>query len=165
MEVDAKAILYMVAKEFELKRGSFNERLKLQKVIYLLQAFDVQLGYGFGWYKYGPYSQDLVKDAYSVLGSRKSEYERAASEGNWNFSQKTLGKFAEFRKICGDFLESSEKVELLASVKFVKNMWCSDVEKAEFASEFKKYKPQLCNNTSVDDDSIKAAFDLCEKSI
>ena len=39
--------------DFSMDR--FNDRLKLQKIIYLLQAFDVYLGYNFGWYLRGPY--------------------------------------------------------------------------------------------------------------
>jgi uncharacterized protein YwgA len=163
MEVDAKAILCMLAKRFELKRDSFGERLRLQKVVYLLQAFGVKLGYGFGWYRYGPYSQNLVSDAYSVLGSRRSEYERAAEEGEWQFSPDTEAKFSEFETICGDYLDSVEAVELLASVRFVRNVWYPDVNKEDFPEEFKKHKKRLCKKTPVDDLSIKAAFDVCER--
>ncbi len=164
MEIDARAVLYMVAREFQLKRDSFGERLKLQKVVYLLQAFGVQLGYGFGWYKYGPYSQDLVSDAYAVLGSRKSEYERAASEGEWKFSPETLAKFREFKKICGLFLDSPEKAELLASVRFVKNVWCSHLDdKSEFSTEFLKHKPRLCNGELTKREDVEEAFEVCRR--
>ena len=162
MEVDAKAILYVLTKRFGLKRNSFEERLRLQKVVYLLQAFGVKLGYGFGWYKYGPYSQNLVNDAYSVLGSRRSEYERAADEGEWGFSPDTEIKFQEFETICKDHLHSAEGVELLASVRFVRNMWCPDVNKEDFPEEFKKHKKRLCKKTLVTDAAIRAAFDICE---
>ena len=162
MEIDVKAVLYMLTQEFGLGRSSFNERLKLQKVIYLLQSFGVKLGYGFGWYKYGPYSQDLVSDAYSVLGSQKSEYERVAREEKWAFSKETKAKFAQFKDICKDFLGSSEKLELLASVQFVKNMWCSGVAKDKFAEEFKKHKKLLFNKTPVDTSEIEVAFDICK---
>ncbi len=163
MEVDAKVILYMLAKEFGLGRDSFAERLRLQKVIYLLEASGAQLGYGFGWYKYGPYSQDLVSDAYAVLGSQKSEYERAAFEGNWCFSNETKERFDKFRETCSDYLASPEKAELLASVRFIKKMWCSsDIDREEFVDEFKKHKRQLYNNNEpVQDSEIKAAFDIC----
>ncbi len=163
MEVDARAILYMVANEFGLKRDSFRERVKIQKVIYLLQASGIQLGYGFGWYKYGPYSQDLVNDAYTVLGSRKSEYERAAREGSWDFSRETKDEFDKFRDCLGKTLDSLEELELLASVRFVKNMWLSDVKKEDFAEDFKKRKKKLCGGSEVTDPKINAAFDMCNK--
>ena len=163
MEVDARAILYMVAKKFGLKRDTFKERLKLQKVVYLLQASGIQLGYGFGWYKYGPYSQDLVNDAYTVLGSRKSEYERAESKGNWGFSDETEAEFTKFRGCLGKALDSLEELELLASVRFVKNMWLSDVEKEDFAEGFMKRKKKLCENHEVTPEMINKAFDICNK--
>ena len=160
MKVDEKAILYMVAKKFGLKRDSFEERLKLQKIIYLLQDSGMQLGYGFGWYKYGPYSQDLVSDAYAVLGSRKSEYERAATEERWGFNDETKGKFRDFKRICGAYLKAPEKAELLASVRFVRNMWCPDVDKTAFTEEFLRRKPRLWNKTAERTD-IEKAFDVC----
>lgn len=162
MEIDAKAILYMVANEFGLKRDSFEERLKLQKIIYLLQASGIQLGYGFGWYKYGPYSQDLVNDAYSVLGSRRSEYEEAATQGKWGFSAETKAKFEQFKDKFNSTLGSLEEAELLASVRFVKNMWCQDVDREEFVREFIKHKKQLYNDKDITEESIKSAFDMCK---
>lgn len=164
MEIDAKAILYMVAKEFGLKRDSFGERLRLQKTVYLLQGFGMQLGYGFGWYRYGPYSQDLVSDAYTVLGARKSEYERAANEGGWDFNEATKQKFGQFKELCGDYLKSPEKAELLASVRFVRNMWCPDVDRGAFVEEFLRRKPRLWNNTNpVGRADIEEAFEVCTK--
>ncbi len=163
MEIDARAVLYMVAKQFGLKRGSFGERLRLQKVVYLLQGFGVQLGYGFGWYKYGPYSQDLVSDAYTVLGSRKSEYQRAAKEGGWEFNGETKAKFEQFKQLCGEFLDSPEKAELLASVRFVRNMWCPDVDKGAFVEEFLRRKPRLCNDEPAERADIAKAFEVCTK--
>jgi hypothetical protein len=164
MEIDARAVLYMVAREFQLKRDSFDERLKLQKVVYLLQAFGVQLGYGFGWYKYGPYSQDLVSDAYAVLGSRKSEYERAASEGEWKFSPDTLARFRQFKSFCGEYLGSAEKAELLASVRFVNNVWCPDIDNTDaFVTEFFTRKPRLCNGERVKREDVEQALEVCRK--
>lgn len=161
MKIDERAILYMVAKEFGLKRDSFEERLKLQKIIYLLQDSGMQLGYGFGWYKYGPYSQDLVSDAYTVLRSRRSEYESAKSDGKWDFNAETKAKFKAFNETFGT--NSLEELEMLTSVRFVKKMWFSDIGKNEFVTKFKQYKTRLYNKQSVDDEKIKKAFDFWEK--
>ena len=41
--------------------GRFEDRLKMQKMVYLLQEEGVNIGhYGFEWYKHGPYSQVLL---------------------------------------------------------------------------------------------------------
>ena len=39
---------------------SFDDRLKLQKIVYLLENMGVSIGdYNYRWYKHGPYSQTL----------------------------------------------------------------------------------------------------------
>jgi len=47
--------------------SSFDMRLKMQKVVYLLQEMGVPISdYGFSWYKHGPYSQSLLDDAHNA---------------------------------------------------------------------------------------------------
>lgn len=56
-------------KEFEYK--NFDDRLKMQKLIYLLQELGIGVGdYRFSWYKHGPYSQNLLDDSYISSGGR-----------------------------------------------------------------------------------------------
>ena len=44
---------------------TFEDRLMMQKMVYLLQEAGVNIGhYGFDWYKHGPYSQALLDDMY-----------------------------------------------------------------------------------------------------
>lgn len=45
---------------------SFNNRLKLQKYIYLIQSMKLGLGYGFNFYLHGPYSTELAKDGFQI---------------------------------------------------------------------------------------------------
>ena len=50
--------------------SSFDDRLKMQKMVYLLQEEGVNIGhYGFDWYKHGPYSQVLLDDMYKEDGN------------------------------------------------------------------------------------------------
>lgn len=44
----------------------FQNRLKLQKVIYLIQANGINLGFGFNFYLYGPYSTDLARAGFQI---------------------------------------------------------------------------------------------------
>ena len=44
----------------------FSNRLKYQKIMYLLQASGLSLGYGFNWYVRGPYSPTLTQDLFEV---------------------------------------------------------------------------------------------------
>ncbi len=46
---------------------SFENRLILQKAIYLLQFIGMDLNYDFSWYLYGPYSPELAAEAFAIL--------------------------------------------------------------------------------------------------
>ena len=168
MQVDAKAILYMVAQQFGLKRDTTEDRLKLQKTIYLLQANGLQLGYGFSWYRYGPYSQDLVQDAYLVLRAESDKYENETS--SWKFNDNSLKRFAEFRSICtdisnirSDILDYAEQLELVASVDFLKQTWYPKAGDEEVISGFKQRKKQLYRGNGITDEMIRKALHICEK--
>lgn len=162
MQIDNRTILYKVAEEFGLERDSTEERLKLQKTIYLLQAFGLKLGYGFSWYRYGPYSQDLVYDAYAVLGSEKDDYKRAADE--WSFSKSSHEKFEEFKDICRGILHSAKLLELAASVDFLCNTWYPNAERSQMPGLLRMHKTQFFNRRPIsDDEMIYTAFDICER--
>jgi len=161
MQVGAKEILYMLADEFDLKRNTTEDRLKLQKTIYLLQAYGLQVGYGFSWYRYGPYSQDLVYDAYKVLGPEEDKY--ASETSSLKFSTNTLEKFNKFKEICKEILNDPRQLELVASVDFVRENWVPTATKLEFINLFKKYKTSLFDQTKIDNESIGTAFDICER--
>jgi len=161
MQVDAKGILYKLTKKFDLKRDETQDRLKLQKTIYLLQAFGLQLGYGFSWYKYGPYSQDLVQDAYTVL--RSEEYKYKTDTSSWKFSKSSLEKFEKFKEICSDILRDTDKLEMAASVDFVRKTWYPDVKETEFVKLFKDRKKQLFSGKTINDSMIIDAFNISKK--
>jgi uncharacterized protein YwgA len=44
----------------------FDNRLKVQKYIYLMQRFGLNLGYSFSLYIRGPYCTELTKDAFQM---------------------------------------------------------------------------------------------------
>ena len=48
-----------------------DERIRLQKIVYLLQRCGVNLGYNYGWYIYGPYSRELTSVYYDLDTSLK----------------------------------------------------------------------------------------------
>jgi uncharacterized protein YwgA len=131
------------------------ERLKLQKIVYLLQAYGMQLGYGYIWYKYGPYSHDLVSDAYAVLNSEKGRYKEKTK--GWEFGESTKRKFEEFEKKLGDILDDAGRLELLASVHYLYSHKKTDVSENEheFVEAFKKRKPKLFDGREIDEGLIK----------
>ena len=65
--------IYKMLFDKDFKYNNFEQRLEMQKAIYLLQDMGVPVGnYGFRWYYYGPYSQALQDDMY-FESSRRSE--------------------------------------------------------------------------------------------
>lgn len=46
---------------------SINDRILLQKKVYLAQDIGLPLGYGYSWYIHGPYSTDLTAVAYQII--------------------------------------------------------------------------------------------------
>lgn len=50
--------------EFE---RSFEHRKRFQKTVYLIQAFDISLGFEFNWYLYGVYCSELADVGYELV--------------------------------------------------------------------------------------------------
>lgn len=50
----------------DFKMDGFDDRLRLQKIVYMLQAFGVNLGYGFSWYFRGPYCTSLARAGFEL---------------------------------------------------------------------------------------------------
>ena len=46
---------------------TIQDRILLQKKVYLFQDLGVSLGYGYSWYVHGPYSPDLATVAYQII--------------------------------------------------------------------------------------------------
>ena len=104
--------------ELPFKINTFDDRLILQKTVYLAQAIGVHLGYYYQWYLHGPYCPSLTRDEYTIaleLGKGLDESKGWALD---NVSQKLLGKLKNF--ISKTKKEGrSRKLELLASVHFL----------------------------------------------
>ena len=163
MEVTAKGILYKIATLFELKRNTTKQRLILQKTIYLLEEYGMQLGYGFGWYKYGPYSQDLVQDAYSVLYAAENYYKTETSE--WKFSPESEKIFGDFKTTFAGVLGDAEMLELVASIHFIKTRWQPDINEGNVADIFFKHKKFYFNGKKIKEAKIKEAFAISQKLV
>lgn len=46
--------------------ASVNDRLRIQKAIYMCQELGINLGYHYSWYVKGPYSTNLTQDYYQM---------------------------------------------------------------------------------------------------
>ena len=101
-----------------LKVDEFDDRLILQKTIYLVQAKGVHLGYYYKWYLHGPYCSSLTKDLYAT----DTEGPYADEEcKRWNLDKESSVRLKGLTPL---FSENNTKklaryLELLASVHFL----------------------------------------------
>ena len=100
-----------------LKIVSFDDRLILQKTIYLAWAARIDLGYGYSWYLRGPYSSDLTRDAFSLVAADISDDDLSA----WQLDPKSQRRLSKLRPIFDEFRgkRRARRLELLASVHYL----------------------------------------------
>lgn len=103
----------------DFKIDGFEDRLILQKAIYLAQAAGVNLGYYYQWYHYGPYSPSLTRDEYAIATDITGEDESVG----WKLDETSWQRLKEIKAIFTkpQREELAKKLELLASVHFLIN--------------------------------------------
>ena len=123
--------------------GNFNCRLKMQKMVYLLQELGTSLGdYGFRWYKFGPYSQSLLDDMYDSSGSACNSISYSAD------STSNIESLHQIMKTNTRY-ESQTWAECLASILFIKKyIMPSSASDDEILKELVKRKPHLNQSES-----------------
>lgn len=146
------ASIYKLLFEEEFTGRTFEQRLKLQKGIYMLQELGVPVGdYGFSWYKHGPYSQSLLGDIY-----KKSDVVVEKSK----LSKRSLEQFNRLKNAFSEFKNTKytmEKwVECIASIHYLKEriVHCG-ANPDEVIKELVERKPHL-----NDEDSNTKAYEL-----
>lgn len=116
---------------------NLDNRIKLQKAVYLLENMGVDVGdYSFSWNKYGPYSLGLDSDARNC--SMKVEQEVC-------FSAAAEHGFEKLREYINELIEynCTRWMECIASLHFLKNIY--RVKESQLISELEKRKPYLSN--------------------
>ena len=145
----ARILLKLVLDETglgDLELKTFDERLELQKKIYLLQLTGLDMRYRYNWYLYGPYCPELTKETFLL----KEELD----SGNEDFEGFRLGKGASelinrAREIYevpeGLNVRDQDWLELLASIHYLKHIaWpTKNRGKSEIFERLLKAKPRF----------------------
>ena len=105
--------LALDALRYDLDLSDFERRLALQKIVYLVQAAGVGLGYSFGWHLGGPYSPELLRDAFAVLAGLAGNADEM--EG-WGLDTASLERLVRLRDL---FEGLAGRQDLLACVHFL----------------------------------------------
>jgi hypothetical protein len=70
---------------FKPSIGSFEDRLKIQKIIYLLELKGIKMGFSYSLYVRGPYSPDLTKEIYV----KREDFENLRSDAKLSQKEET----------------------------------------------------------------------------
>ena len=124
--------------------ASFQNRLKIQKMVYLMRAFKLDLGYCFNLYMYGPYCATLTRDAYFIENWSKIPLFELGENSNEN-------KFKLFLKKISPYKNKTDWLELASTLLLIKET-NNRLNSAEVIAKCKAIKKE---NSS---DVIKTVF-------
>ena len=101
-------------KNYNLSLNDFEDRLRLQKFIYLLQAHDIYLGYDYSWYLRGPYCTTLAEREFE-LETIYEDVPETTAKFAYSYIQRRFEKFKKFidgKENDIDFLEIAASLHL-----------------------------------------------------
>ena len=100
----------------EFGMHDFAHRLCVQKFVYLLQSFDVYLGYDYSWYLRGPYCTTLAASGFALAGF----YGDIPPGVRMSFSSPSVnGRFEGFKGFIGGRENDADFLEIAASLHFL----------------------------------------------
>ncbi len=101
---------------FDFGMGTFGHRLRVQKFVYLLQSFDVYLGYDYSWYLRGPYCSTLAASGFALAGF----YGDIPAGARMSFSSSAVhGRFERFGEFIGGHEGDTDFLEMAATFHFL----------------------------------------------
>jgi len=106
---------------------NYNDRLNLQKLTYILKKAGFNFSYYFSWYVKGPYSPLLASDAFNYFESNEDINEK--------LSEAELKIVKDLKIAFGNELQNPNKLELYASLLFIKSTSAIELSEDEKLSE------------------------------
>lgn len=123
--------------------GDFSKRVKMQKLIYLLQEAGVSIGdYNFHWYEHGPYSQQLQDDILKITDrdNRHISYSESAK-----VIINRLKNVLANNQLCDD----TTWIDCLASLQYLRRYVCSyNASDEKIVEKLQERKPYLDNKST-----------------
>ncbi len=140
--------LQIVLGELGIEAGieTIDQRVTLQKAVYLAQAAGVPLRYRYNWYVMGPYSPDLTRDYYALHEQPQGNLESGKSMVlREPFASTIAGLRPAMDLPSGVQLTQSEWLELLASVHYLRNRSAFTAEETQ--ARLDAVKPHVSRHT------------------
>lgn len=109
---------YHIIFDQNINMDDFDDRLKLQKLVYILNSQKIRFRYDFTWYIHGPYSSELTRDGYA--------YTRRVNDFRQNYypSQEERNVVERIRNARA-LLDEPDRAELVASFLYLTDRYGS----------------------------------------
>ncbi len=148
--VNNEAILYIIKKISEAKDAPCKKTL--QKIVFLIQAKQIDLGCDYGIHFYGPYSADLDFAVRELCDEGVLKIEYTTTEHKICLTDKdSVHEYnnANVEKIIDEFAkDTASELELLATALYV---YLIDKNSSEVISRVKKIKGEKYSNQRISD--------------
>lgn len=129
--------------DHRIEMNSFDKRLVLQKLVYLLQELGLELKNTYGWYMRGPYSREVSNDGFQLLFVQDNSHVP-------EIGPEELPAIDMFKALYADAEEEFEGqnetyiLELLASLHFlIEHGYPKPSDRDEALVRFLELKPQF----------------------
>jgi uncharacterized protein YwgA len=115
-QISVKLAIDGLGLPFKVK--TFQDRLIMQKAVYIAQSAGINLGYFYHWYLYGPYSPSLTRDEFAIAMDISSDMDYSRG---WKLDDASLERLKGIKPLFAepDRDKLALKLELLASVHFL----------------------------------------------
>jgi hypothetical protein len=124
---------------FDLSK--FDDRLRLQKLVFLARKLGHDLGYSYNWYARGPYSPSLTR----ILFSAHKQDQLVLEDFELNADEEAIVK--ELRRFLKEDVDNPDALELLASVwYFIRRRPYTREERNELIDSIVQLKPKFSKN-------------------
>ena len=133
---------------------SLDDRIRLQKAVYLSQEAGVQLGYRFSWYVRGPYSPALARDYYYLQLASDDDFNSNHGRSLRQEVKKKLNKIKPIMSVREEIgLNQAEWLELVSSIHYLRGTVGKD-DQEEARTVLRKLKPRLSQYTGQAEENL-----------
>jgi len=131
---------------------TFEGRVSIQKMVYILRQYGADLKFGYSWYAHGPYSPDLTKTLFNPSPGEKVVVKEPTNE--------QLVIMNDVRNFLGSDFFSVDALELIASLIYLINNGREEglTSKSKVNDFLKNKKPHFSN------EEIEAAWEKIQRA-
>ncbi len=121
--------------------STITDRIKIQKIFYILKKFGLKFQSRFNWYKYGPYSSYLADIYYQI-----DSFLNSGEKSDYTLDDRDKEILERANELLTPLIRDRELLEYYASLLFVKNdmlFFKSEKNEKTYQLTMKKLKPEL----------------------